>query len=140
MFGHFDDQLDFGLADGLFVFHELVQEGVEVFLFFDFFEDTKTGAEAVLAAILRDFGLRLDGFRASGFLCVAAIGRDLLGSCHRESQTTRSSAPPSLCGAVVRDESAGGVYGAGSTGERKFWKSGTGEDLKNQATLVVASV
>ncbi len=23
VFGHFDDQFDFGLADGLFVFHEL---------------------------------------------------------------------------------------------------------------------
>ncbi len=41
VFGHFDDQLDFGLADGLFVFYELLQEGVELFLFFDFFEDAK---------------------------------------------------------------------------------------------------
>ncbi len=41
VFGHFDDQLDFGLADGLFVFYQLLQEGVELFLLFDFIEDAK---------------------------------------------------------------------------------------------------
>ncbi|MGH9653973.1 MAG: hypothetical protein ACRD6B_10995, partial [Bryobacteraceae bacterium] len=82
MFGHFDDQFDFGIADGLFVFDELIQESVEVFLLFDFFEDAEFGAEAVFDAVLCDFGLGLGGFGASGFLCVAAIGRDLFGSCH----------------------------------------------------------
>ncbi|MGH9618798.1 MAG: hypothetical protein ACRD45_03670 [Bryobacteraceae bacterium] len=46
MFGHFDDQFDFGLADGLFVFDELVQEGVVVFLLFYFFKNAEFGAEA----------------------------------------------------------------------------------------------
>ncbi len=82
MFGHFDNQLDFGLADGLFVLHELVQEGVEIFLAFYFFENAEAGAQTMLDWILRDFGLGLSGLGARGFLCVAAIGRDLLGSRH----------------------------------------------------------
>ncbi|MGH9654249.1 MAG: hypothetical protein ACRD6B_12400 [Bryobacteraceae bacterium] len=62
MFGHLDDQLDFGLADRLFVFHELVEEGVELFLLFEFRKDAEFGAEAVLRAVLGDFGFGLDGF------------------------------------------------------------------------------
>ncbi|HEX7359091.1 MAG TPA: hypothetical protein VF283_01230 [Bryobacteraceae bacterium] len=73
---------DFGLADGLLVFQELVEESVEVFLLFDFFEDAEFGAEAMFDAVLSDFGFGLGGLGATGSLRVAAIGRDLFGGCH----------------------------------------------------------
>ncbi|HEX7361073.1 MAG TPA: hypothetical protein VF283_11350 [Bryobacteraceae bacterium] len=82
VFGHFDDQLDFGLADRLLVFDELVEESVELFLLFDVFKDAEFGAEAVFGAVLGDFSPGLNGFGATGFLCVAAIGRDLFGGCY----------------------------------------------------------
>src|SRR5579875_2688490 len=82
MFGHFDDQFDFGLADGLFICDELIQEVIELFLVLDFREDGELAAEAVTASILRNSLFAGLGFRTGGFSSVAPVGGALCGCRH----------------------------------------------------------
>jgi len=56
-------------------------EGVEVFRVFAG-EDGGVGVDAGLQGIETGSGFALDGARAGGFLSVAAVGLDLLESCH----------------------------------------------------------
>src|SRR5579884_335455 len=82
MLGHLDDEFEFGGAGGLFGFDESGEQFVELLLVLPG-EDSELAAEPVGTAIFGDLGLGLSRLGATGLLCIAAVGRDLFGGCHK---------------------------------------------------------